>query len=99
MKKVSEFQSWPHQTHASGCDIDLPAIPSMNLGSEPGWAHAYPCLSIILQSAKVETVRQRALEGTILVHGKSVKAVFLTCVFRIFPHLSMSLNCRENEMR
>lgn len=74
---MNEFQGWPHQTQGSGHDIDLPATPSMNVGRGPGWAHAQSCLSIILQSSRYETVRERPPVGAALGHGKSVRAVCL----------------------
>lgn len=84
MKKAGEFQGWTHQTHGSGRDTDLPATPSVDLGSEPGWAHVHSCLSVMLQSSKEETVRQRAGgrggDDNVRSFMESVKAVCLTCV-------------------
>lgn len=61
MEKASEFQGWSFQTHGSGCGIDLPAISSMCLGRDPGWAHDHSHLAIILQSSEDEAIRQRTL--------------------------------------
>lgn len=48
MKNSVSFRAGPIRCKA----LDMPAPASINVGSDPCWAHAHSCLSIILQRSR-----------------------------------------------